>query len=771
MNKNEFYKQLMSEYTFDTDKIRENAKRGKSSRQKLSPIYIGMSAAAAVCVVTVGTIAAVNLGKQGGVSLTDSGLTQLSASDRLSNALQQLELERGSTESKDFLVTFSAPLTPAQAQAVLTGYSDGNVPVKQLYFSDGTKISGSDNIGRVFSGGSYEITGAAIYCSGDTAARMQNDPSVFLVETMEGSDFDNSTPVNIAELQDPETTPAVPDNPVTLPEDIPVNPESVSTPDTSDVPDDVSEPDDTEDTGISDDDPQVISDPDPAETDQTGEDPNSIPEYDDIIEPDIPDSTTDGSVSEPDLPDVPFVPDEPDVPVVPDVQPQDHTLPDGITLPTNTEPYSVNTYIYADSSFFLTNDIFFVKTGSEVALYRFENGSESLICSEEISDAKIAWVDENGGRLMVTGISSYETRGRTLLVDAEIGSIIDLSTEDAVMSGSLVSASYNEDSSFLVLNIREDGTYYVCTYRISSGGSSEYIGTVYESSLRTAAVASKDDTIYLAQTDKGVTTLLAVDAVNGGSRTVHQFDSEPNLNRNLAFTHAVFTTDDVTLIFDPQTEKLIPVISSGSSVTFGASRHSFMDDGSCYTVSGGSLIPSGGISTLSAIEYKKSFSQNYAATVSSGCVKITRSVYSAVNRSVMLTFSDISESAPAEFRKALNGAIGINNVLALKKCSASGIYSPQTLKDCISVYYSENTTQKLMTKCEISMIGVLRYETGGLSAVSADDTALVISSQTDSAANGVLYVKAGSFGGRTAYRSINVSFVKENGTWKLDTIL
>ena len=46
MNRNEFYKQLMSEYSFDADKIRENAKRGKSARQKLQPMYIGMTAAA-----------------------------------------------------------------------------------------------------------------------------------------------------------------------------------------------------------------------------------------------------------------------------------------------------------------------------------------------------------------------------------------------------------------------------------------------------------------------------------------------------------------------------------------------------------------------------------------------------------------------------------------------------------------------------------------------------------------------------------------------------
>ena len=117
MNRNEFYKQLMSEYTFDADKVRENAKRGKK-RQKLTPLYVGMSAAAAAMVVTVGTIAMTNLGRNDGVSLTDTGLTTLSASDRLSHALQQLEQERESSESKDFLVTFAQPLTPAQAQSV-----------------------------------------------------------------------------------------------------------------------------------------------------------------------------------------------------------------------------------------------------------------------------------------------------------------------------------------------------------------------------------------------------------------------------------------------------------------------------------------------------------------------------------------------------------------------------------------------------------------------------------------------------------------------------
>jgi len=130
MNKNEFYKQLMSEYSFDADKIRANAKRGKSARQKLQPMYVGMTAAAAALVVTVGTLAAVNLTKNNGVSLTDSGLATLSANDRVIHAIEQLEKERGSEESKDFLVTFTSPLTPAEAQAVLTGSADGSIPVR-----------------------------------------------------------------------------------------------------------------------------------------------------------------------------------------------------------------------------------------------------------------------------------------------------------------------------------------------------------------------------------------------------------------------------------------------------------------------------------------------------------------------------------------------------------------------------------------------------------------------------------------------------------------
>lgn len=777
MNKKEFYKQLMSEYTFDADKIRENAKRGKNARQKLQPIYIGMSAAAAVCVVTVGTIAAVNLYKPGGVSLTDSGLTQLSAGDRLSKALEEIEKERGSSESKDFLVTFSSPLTPAQAQSVLTAYTDGSIPVKQLYFADGTRISGSDNVGRVFTGGDNNlITGAAVYCSGSVAAELQSDTAVFLVETMEQADFDNAAPVNIEEISTIDVT--IPDAPVVSEPDnsVPTLPVTPTVP-TNEI---THESIPTE------------------ELDGTAEQPSSTEEMDGTCEPETEQVTDEGqpitnevsdntviqtsdassdtptdSASEEVVSSDPTTNEHQSVPVEEEII---QTLPDGVVLPENVSSLNYNTYLDADSAFFLTDDTFFVKTNSEVALYRFNGSEESLICSEEISDAKLFWASDHGGKLMISGMSDYGTRGRILLVDGENGIITDLNAEDTVMSGTLASASFNSDSRLLVLNVRDEGKYYVCVSRITQNYTNEYIGTPYESDNKIVMAASKGDTIYFTENAEKKATLKSVNVLTGEERTIHSFNSIPEISRNLAFTHTVFTPNDnavigFTEVFDPDTETLIPLYSTEGSVNFGASRHCFIDGGSCYTISGGSISETGGITALAAIEYRKSFSGSYAATVSGSTVRITNSIYSAHNKNAMLTFSDISGNASAELRQVMNNAIGINNAIAMRVCTTSGITRSQTLIDCINLYYSPAAAKKLISRCNIDTMGAFRYEPGGLNAISAADTALVINSQSGNTAGGVLYIKAGSFGGKIAYRSVNVSFLLENGCWKLDTIL
>ena len=152
-------------------------------------------------------------------------------------------------------------------------------------------------------------------------------------------------------------------------------------------------------------------------------------------------------------------------------------------------------------------------------------------------------------------------------------------------------------------------------------------------------------------------------------------------------------------------------------------------------------------------------------------MRITDSDYSAENKASLLTFNGVSDNASAELRSALNGAVGVNNAIALGKYSESGIKTPESLVECISVYYSANASQKIMARCGISPVGAMNYTTGGLKAADAGSMFLVISSQNSDTASGMLYIEAGTFAGKQAYRSVSVEFVKENGAWKFNTII
>lgn len=773
MNKNEFYKQLMSEYAFDAEKIRENAKRGKK-RQKLQPMYIGMSAAAAVSVVTVGTIAAVNLGKNEGVSLTNTGLTTLSASDRLSHALEQLEQERTSAESKNFLVTFSAPMTPAEAQTVLT--SEGTIPVKQLYFADGTRMTGSDEIGKVFTQGTRsDITGAAVYCSGETAAVLQSSPEVFLVEILEESDFEIAAPVNMEEIDTVE---------VTVPDNTNANTDPV-----------IAAPTDTYEPTVP---AETTETSESRENDGTAEPDSSTEEMDGTAEPE---ATTEAVTDEPDDSGLSTSESEVQEPVPPVTttttttttentagsntdepsgnEPQEQqnaSLPEGVTLPYNVAENIRNTYITGDTAFFLSSDIMFVKDEAGIYLYRSGEDNDELLCSAELTDAKIAWVSENGKRLMISGTGDFGSRSRMLLVDADSELITDLYVEDIVSSGALTSVGYNADSRIMALCIRDQGMYYLCTAELTSDNSLSFIGTQAESSEKLSLAACYGTNVYYTETVDGNTSLYSVDAYTGNAGLVHQFSGAPKLSRNLAFNYAVFAPGEdsvigFTEIFDPSSGSFIKLVSGDTSVSFGASRNSFLNGGSCWSISDGELTSDGGITALKPIEYRRSGSEQWYAYVQNGTVRVGSSVYTSSNKSSLITFSSITANASAELTDVIKGAIGVNNAIALDACRDSGITKPQTLIDCINLYYSANASQRLMTRCDIQPYGALGYTNGGLTSANVDKTALVISSQTGSTASGVLYIEAGTFGGKTGYRSVNVSFVKENDLWKLDCIL
>ncbi len=784
MNKNEFYKQLMMEYTFDSEKIKRNAKKGKFAKQRVTPVSLGITAAVAACTVAMGTLA-LTLLNNGGVNLLPSNSSTLSAmsvEDRVKRALEQQDKERGSSEIHDVIVTFNYPMTAGEARKVLTDYLEtDSIPVKAVYFGDGSKASGNDEVKAVFEGeGASDIIGTVVSCSGDVMTLLQNDPAICLVEIMGEDDYDTALPVNPKDVE--TTDPAPPpktDNSSSLDEEAPppiaVKPPVESVPSIAEPQPETAETNVTkipvEETESA---SEIISTEESFEdTNQTFEtsEPPDIPETQPPLVTETAEPTSDPETSVPDVPVIlpPHETQDSDEPA---------SLPEGVTLPANVGSLSVETFIDADSAFFLNEDTFFVKTSYDIALYKFDGTSESMITSVACTDAKLCWVSDNNGQLLVIGADENGRRDKLFFVDADSGAIYDLQAEDTVMDGTLVNVGYNSSSGMLFMNIRENGRYYVCSFTFNGSGL-DFYGNTFESEAKTTLMCSEGTTLYLATYDGSLTLINAVDIVTGTSRIVKSYENDPSISKNLAFTHSVISPSENAVIgfieiFDPSSETFVNTGYFGVSLNFGASRHSYCADGSYYTISGGAAQQSGGISVIGQIDYRKSKSGSYAASVtSSGTVKITASSYSKDNYEASLTFGGVKENSPDELRAALNGAIGINNAFALKKTEESGIINLATANRCVSVYYSESASEMLAEKIELSSgsKGKLKYNSAALKGINTDNTILVIESQNEETASGILYIKCGSFNGKTAYCSLNVSFVFENNSWKLNTLL
>ncbi len=775
MNKKDFYKQLMSEYSFDAEKIRNNAKKGRTAGHKISPMYIGITAAAAVVTVAAGTAVFSLAGRNDGVSLVaENTLAALSDTQRLEKAMEEIRLSEGSSELTDVFITFTEPFSPSTVQEILTSHSEGSVNVKMLYFADGTRAVGEEQVRSGFAG-TNKISGAVINCAGSLMVSLNNDSNIFAVEKVTDSDdISVVSPINV----NTETTEPVYTEP-------PVNTDSNSI-----LPPDEDTSAATEETmdGEAIDTSEGSSDgtAEPDDTFETFETESVVVSGEDTFETTFPDNT--GETSEPTVPVTPDnntstgnnTPTDNNTPAENGGTVTDNTtapaeeLPAGVTLPTTADKFSIDTYIEADAAFFVTEETFFVKTPDTVALYRMNNGAPLLVAEAECADAKICYISEKGSEMLITGVVDGK-RKKLFLADAGSETITDLCAEDFVMDGILAGVGYNDSTKTVYLNVKENGVYYVNSAELC-GSRLEFIGMCFESEAKTTLLASGENSVYLAAADGSLTQIFKINSDGSQKQLISAFDNNPKFTANLAFTHAVMTSSDssaasFTEIFDPATESFIRLDAPASSVSFGASRHSFSADGSLYTVSGGKAEPAAGIAVIKDIEYRRSLSSQYTTAIAYGCVKITPAVFTKELMNGSAAFGDITDSAPSDIRAAFNGALGVNNALAQNKAAASGITTQDMLIKCISVFYSDSAEAALLKKCGISEYGALNYNNGGLTAISVSDTALVISSKTETTARGTLYIKAGTFCGKTAYLTRSVDFVKENGSWKLNTVL
>lgn len=193
MNEKDFYKQLMSEYSFDHEKIKKAAmgKITQSSSKKSPMKWIATGCAAAVVAVTIGTVGII-AATLGGNPVTVTPTTSISIEERFKLALEAYEKSDQNTEDVFLYVTFMHTETPSAMQDILArADGTGEIKVIEVYNADNTCVSGSANIKELFEADEETIVAVKIRCPGNFIKRLSRDREVYLVETEEA--FENGS--------------------------------------------------------------------------------------------------------------------------------------------------------------------------------------------------------------------------------------------------------------------------------------------------------------------------------------------------------------------------------------------------------------------------------------------------------------------------------------------------------------------------------------------------------------------------------------------------
>lgn len=744
MNKRDFYKELMSEYMFDKDKICANAKKGKLAGRSPLPIYIGMTAAVAAAVVIVGSVVFTSFGRNNGVQISpEKPLAALSEKERLDRAIAEIQRNKDSTEHIDVFITFRTKLSPKSAQVLLSQYSDGTVPVKMLYMADGSRAMGTNEIGSIFKSNSGEILAAVINCAGYKVAQINSNELVLLAEPV--SEDDNIADINpvSTDVTPPEIDPPVVDPPVVDPPKTDNSQPGGDNSGSSNThqPPDIDDPPDEPSSGTSED---PNSGSDPSDPDGSGSSGTSTSE---------PSATGDPATSG-DTPGTPVTPEPPPVKVP--------GIPEDVKLPYNTESASfITDDLGAQKAYFLSGNVFYVKSENAVSLYKWDGAKETLAVSQPITDAKVVWVSENGLRMMVSGTENG-VRKKLFIVDAKNCTINDMNIENMVGEGYVVDAAYNESLDVFALNVFDVDSRYIYTAKLSGYQPSNEQIIAYGSE-HLSLLAAYNGVVYYSDTVGKSTVVYKFE--DGENLEVKALDNLYVSTLNSAFTHALLVSSNGFYIFDPATESLL--LMSSDKASFGASAHSFSDGKSYFTVSAGAIVPESGISAIAKIDFTRSFSSKWAALVSNGSVRIIPSVYTERVKTDGITFVQPEEKASAEQRAAVNSAIGVINALASGSCKDCGLGTSEKLISVIDACFSANESRYIKALCEVSQSGELKYTNGGFTSVNVSDTVLVM----DGDHNGTLYIKAGTFDGKTAYRTVQITLITENGRLLMDSVV
>ena len=159
------------------------------------------------------------------------------------------------------------------------------------------------------------------------------------------------------------------------------------------------------------------------------------------------------------------------------------------------------------------------------------------------------------------------------------------------------------------------------------------------------------------------------------------------------------------------------------------------------------------------------------AAAENGSVRIVNGIYTDRAKNDYLTYEIPEENASTDMRSAVNAAVGLQNALAGGLCESCGITDKTTLENLIAICFSETAAENLKKRCTLGEGEALEYSNGLIYSINLSDTVLVISEETETGANGTLYINAGSFDGKTAYYSCAVKLQKSENGYKADGVI
>lgn len=579
MNKNEFYKELMTRYALDEEKIRLNALKQakKPAWQRFASDYwkpaLGTAAAIAVTAAAVGYTSSFQP-EPPAVVPED---TALSASQRLWEAERNYYNLQAAAALSDIYVTFSEPISYGELAVALSTVADtGEVIVDALYTQDQAVL-------REEALREYELAhdrdktviGAKISAPSALYRDIQDLSKVYLAE------------LGSAEINDDTFFPLPIEDPDPLGDDLSYTETSApqtsapvtTTPFSFDTSSETATSAKQPEIGESGSDnvstlvpPVETTPPAPIVTDDEPEDPEE----------------TDPEVTEPEYDD----PDETERTSETAAETPANEITSAVTEPGQsllTEFYELN--VPNSLKTYLSGDNAVVLTKSAAYLYSFGGFGGSQCCAAiEMGSPKIGYSDEH--RVIVTGCNSSDVRN--------IISVIDLDRNEARTYD--VSANIGEAELGGVQYAPLANKYYVKSvlnttsfiYEVTVSGAGPQFRPLLESDGPISVAGVKGNLLYLAKSEQltGGIKLFSFDCTDGTTIELASFNTTVKLRRGSDLESFGLVSENGSFIYDVNLGMLVSgvTIDENTVILSDGGRTCFRSGGTVYEIDSNSLV-------------------------------------------------------------------------------------------------------------------------------------------------------------------------------------